>query len=222
MKEENEEKNANVEEVISTSEQFIVKNQKMIIIIMAAILVVILAFFGFRKFYFQPRQVKANEAIFAAEQYFAQNDYQTALNGNAKHDGFLAVANRYGHTKAGKRAKYDAGLCYLHMGNYEEATKMLKSYSGKDTFTPILAKIAEGDAECELGHNKQALKLYEDAAGMDDNFITSPMAYFKAGMMYVIMGDGAKAKTSFEKIKSYPESTEFRDVEKYIALAENL
>ena len=222
MKDENEKKDANVEEVISTSEQFIAKNQKAIIIIVAAILIVILAFFGLRKFYFQPRQEKANEAIFAAEQYFAQNDYETALNGNEKHDGFLAVANHYGRTKAGKRAKYDAGLCYLHQGNYEEAAKMLKSYSGKDTFTPILAKIAEGDAECELGHNKEALKLYETAAGMDDNFITTPMAYFKAGMMQVIMGDGAKAKSAFEKIKNYPESTEYRDVEKYITLAENL
>lgn len=222
MKEENGEKNANVEEVISTSEQFIVKNQKTIIIVVSIALVAILAFFGLRKFYFQPRQEKANEAIFAAEQYFAQSDYATALNGNEKHDGFLAVIDHYGNTKAGKRAKYDAGLCYLHQGNYEQAAKMLKGYSGKDTFTPILAKIAEGDAECELQHNKEALKLYEDAASMDDNFITSPMAYFKAGMMYVIMGDGAKAKSSFEKIKNYPESTEFRDVEKYITLAENI
>lgn len=222
MREENVEQNAVQESVVSSFETFFVKNQKTIIIVCVAIVVVILAFFGIRKFYVQPRQEKANAAIFAAEQYFAQNDYQTALNGNDKHEGFLAVANRYGSTKAGKRAKYDAGLCYLHMGNYEEAAKMLNSYNGKDLYTPILAKIAEGDAKCELGKNKEALKLYESAASMDDNFITTPMAYFKAGMMYIIMGDGAKAKSTFEKVKNYPESTEFRDIDKYITMAENL
>ncbi len=222
MKEENVEKIATEEGVVSSAEHFFVKYQKAIIFACMAVVVVVLAFFGIRKFYSQPRQEKANAAIFAAEQYFAQNDYQTALNGNEAHDGFLAVAERYGNTKAGQRAKYNAGLCYLHLGSYDEAAKMLAQYHGKDLYTPILAAMAEGDAKCELGQNKEALKLYEQAAAMDDNFITTPMAYFKAGMMYVIMGDGAKAKDAFEKVKNYPESTEYRDIDKYITMAANL
>lgn len=223
MEQENQEKNVKVEEVISKSEQFVVKNQKTLIIVVAAILVVVLGFFGLRRFYFQPRQEKANDAIFAAEQYLAQNDYKTALEGNDKHAGFLEVVDRYGNTKAGKRAKYEAGLCYLHMGNYENAAKMLKSYKGKDTFTPILAKLAEGDAECELGNNANALKLYNQAAKMDDNFITTPMALFKTGMIEIMQGNGENAKAAFQKIKEqYPESTEYRDIDKYITWAENL
>ncbi len=222
MKEENVEKIATDEGVVPATENFFVKYQKVIIFAFVAIIVVILAIFGIRKFYSQPRQEKANVAVFAAEQYFAQNDYQTALNGNERHDGFLAVIDRYGNTKAGQRAKYNAGLCYLHLGNYEEAAKMLAQYNGKDLYTPILATMAEGDAKCELGQNKEALKLYEKAAAMDDNFITTPMAYFKAGMMYVIMGDAANAKAAFEKVKNYPESTEYRDIDKYITMADNL
>ncbi len=222
MKEENVEKITTEEVIESSAEHFFVKYQKAIIFVCIAIIVAVLAFFGIRKFYSQPRQEKANAAVFAAEQYFAQNDYQTALNGNENHDGFLAVIDRYGNTKAGQRAKYEAGLCYLHLGNYEEAAKMLSQYNGKDVYTPILAVMAEGDAKCELGQNKEALKLYEKAATMDDNFITAPMAYFKAGMMHVLLGDAAKAKVAFEKVKNYPESTEYRDIDKYITMAEQL
>ncbi|MDY5968423.1 MAG: tetratricopeptide repeat protein [Bacteroidales bacterium] len=202
---------------------FVEKNKKAIIIVIVAILVVILAFFGVKRFVMQPREEKANEAVFAAEQYFANSQFDLALNGNDKHAGFLEVADRYGRTKAGRRARYCAGLCYLQMGQYENAAKELKRYKGKDTFTPILALIAEGDAECDLGNNGKALGCYEKAAKMDDNFITTPYALFKAGMIHLMDGNGDKAKKAFQQIKSqYPESTEYREIDKYITWAENI
>ena len=54
--------------VITRSEEFIEKNQKNIIIVVIAIVVVILAIFGLRKWYFQPRETRAAEEMFAAEQ----------------------------------------------------------------------------------------------------------------------------------------------------------
>ena len=66
MENQVEEKNTNMGSVISRSEQFIEKNQKTLIIVVAAIVVVVLAFFGLRKWYFQPREVRAAEEMFAA------------------------------------------------------------------------------------------------------------------------------------------------------------
>lgn len=223
MENENQAKTTGIEEISSKFGAFVEKNQKAIIIVIIAILVVILAIFGIKRFVMQPRQAKANEAVFAAEQYFANNQFDLALNGNDKHAGFLEVADRYGRTNAGRRARYCAGLCYLQMGQYENAAKELKRYKGKDTFTPILAVIAEGDAECDLGNNGKALSCYEKAAKMDDNFITTPYALFKAGMIYIMDGKGDKAKEAFQQIKTqYPESTEYREIDKYITWAENL
>lgn len=221
MEKQLEEKNTEMGNVITRSEEFIQKNQKTLIIIVAAILVVILAIFGLRKWYFQPREVRAAEEMFAAEQWFNQGDFEKALNGDDTYRGFLSVASSYKGTKAGNLARYYAGAAYLQQGNYEEAIHWLKKYKGHDTFTRPLAEMMLGDAYIEQGNAKEAASCYTSAASMSDNFITAPTALFKAGMAYLMVEDNAKALESFQKVKSnYPESTEWSEIDKYIALAE--
>ena len=158
MEKQIEEKNTEMGSVITRSEEFIQKNQKTIIICIVAILVVVLAIFGLRKWYFQPREVRAAEEMFAAEQWFAQGDYEKALNGDDTFRGFMSVIDSYGCTKAGNLAKYYAGIANLRLGNYDEAAKWLGKYSGKDTFTKPIAIMAQGDAEMELGNTDKAAK----------------------------------------------------------------
>lgn len=209
-------------EVISNAEFFIEKNQKKLIVVIIAVLVIVLAFFGLRKMS-QNRNEKANAEMFAAEQWFAQDDFKTALDGNAQHAGFVEIAKHYAHTKSGQRAKYCAGICCLRLGKYNDAINYLKSYKGKDTFTKVEAVICQGDAELELGHNDAAIKHYEKAVSMEDNFVTTPAALFKAGMVYVMENNGKKAEECFQKIKTnYPESTEYTTIDKYIAVAQTL
>ena len=222
MEKQIEDKNTEMGSVITRSEEFIEKNQKTIIIVIVAILVVILAIFGLRKWYFQPRETRAAEEMFAAEQWFAQGDFDKALNGDDTYRGFLGVIDNYKCTKAGNLAKYYAGIANLRLGNYDEAIKWLGKYKGKDTFTKPLATMAQGDAEMELDNTDKAVSLYLKAANMEDNYITTPTALFKAGMGYMMNGDKAKALDCFQKVKkNYPEATEYQEIDKYIALAEN-
>lgn len=224
MKENNEEKNLEIGDVIAKSENFIGKYQKTIIIITCAIIVIVLAFFGLRKWYFEPRETTASESMFAAENTLAANDYKTALNGNDNMLGFVDIIDQYGCTKAGNLAKYYAAICEMQLGNFSNALDYLKSYKGKDTFTKVQAVILQGDAELELGNSEAAVKMYEKAASMDNtNYITAPYALFKAGIVYIQLKNKDKATECFETIKTqYPESTEFKEVDKYIAVAEQL
>lgn len=223
MEQKNEEKNTNIEDVISKSELFIEQNQKTIITVAVAVLVVAFAIFGFVKWYAQPRLEKASNAIFGAEQYLASGQYQLALDGNDQFAGFNEVAKKYGSTKVGKRAKYQAGLCYLHLGQYNEAIDKLNSYKGKDTFTKIIAVIAQGDAQLDLQNNSKAISLYKKAAQMDDNYVTTPFALFKAGMVYIIDNNSAEAIKCFQQIKdNYPEASEYATIDKFIKWAEAL
>lgn len=216
-----EDKNTEMGNVITRSEEFIEKNQKTLIIVIAAIVVVVLAFFGLRKWYFQPRETRAAEEMFAAEQWFAQGDFDKALNGDDTYRGFLSVIDNYGSTKAGNLAKYYTGASYLRMGNYDEAIHWLKKYNGKDTFTRPLAEMMLADAYMEKGETAAAAKLYISAAGMADNYVTTPTALFKAGMAYLMLGENAKALDCFQQVKkNYPESTEYQEIDKYIAIAE--
>lgn len=221
MEKQLEEKNTEMGNVITRSEEFIQKNQKALISVLVVILVLIVAFFAARKWYFQPREMRAADEMFAAEQWFQQGDYEKALNGDDTFSGFLGIIDSYGSTKAGNLAKYYAGSAYLHMGDYDEAARWLKKYSGKDTFTPALAEMMRADALAEHEDFAAAAKLYKNAAAMDDNFLTAPAALFKAGLAYLGAGDNQNALASFKKVKSdYPQSAEYRDIDRYITLAE--
>ena len=224
MKEENVEQSNGLGNVITKSEAFIEKNQKNIIIVVAAIVIVVLGYFGLKKFYFQPREAEAMEEMFVAENWFANDMFEQALNGNDDNLGFAGIIDDYSCTKAGNLARYYAGACALRMGKYQDAINYLKKYKGKDTFTTILATMMTADAELELGNTEKAIKLYEKVVkDQPDNFVTAPTALSKAGRAYLMLNQNDKAKACFEQIKKdYPESTERQDVDKYIGYAENM
>lgn len=221
-----EEKSAENISFISKSEQFIENNQKVIIAVVIAIVVIIIAIFGYKKFVSEPRQAKANDAVFAAEQFFAQGDYTSALYGDSTSNdkygvGLLRVIDKYGSTKAGKRAKYEAGICFLRLGQYQDALKYFGKYNGKDQLTPVMNEMMIGDAEVEQGNNDAAIKHYTKAAKMDDNPITAPFALFKAGMVYLMTENNAKAVECFKQIKeNYPESAFSTEMDGFITYAE--
>ena len=222
MKENNEEKNLEVGGIITKTEQYIEKNKKTLITVAGVILVVALAIWAYIALVAQPRQVRAAEDMFAAEQWFNEGDFEKALNGNDEYMGFSEVIDEYGCTKSGNLAKYYAGICQLNLGNYDEAINYLKSYKGKDIFTKSEAQMLLGDAYAEKENPAEAVKYYEKAAKATDNFIVAPAALWKAGMMYLQLDKKEAAVKAFQQIKdNYPESPEWGEVDKYLAYAEN-
>lgn len=220
MEQNNTRENTEMSGVITTTEAFIEKNKKTLIYAITGIIVVILAIFGISKWNAN-RNVKANEMMFAAEQYMAQGQFDIALNGNAEHAGLLEVADKYSCTKAGNRAKYAAALCYLHTEKYAEAIDMLKSYKGKDKLTPLFQEINLGNCELEQGNNKAAIKHYEKAIKNAENYDEIlTYAMFLNGMAYSIDGNNDKANEMFKQIKQHPGCAEIRLAELYIGLTE--
>lgn len=222
MKEQNEEKNLEVNGFITKTEQYIEKNKKTILYVAGGIVLVVLAIFAYSKFVAQPRQVRAAEDMFAAEQWFNEGNFEQALNGNDQFLGFLGVIDEYGCTKSGNLAKYYAGICQLNMGQFDEAIKNLKSYKGKDVFTAAEALMLIGDCYAEKENIAEAASYYEKAAAKaENNFVVAGAALWKAGMMQLQAGNKDAAIKSFQKIKdNYPESPEYAEVDKYIAYAE--
>lgn len=223
MKEQNEEKNLEVNGFIAKTEQFIEKNKKTLTIVVCAVVLVALAIWAYVGLYAHPRQQRAAEDMFAAEQWFNEGDYEKALNGDDQYIGFNDVIDQYGCTKSGNLAKYYAGICQLNLGKYEEAIDLLKSYKGKDTFTGAEALMLIGDCYAEMDNAKEAVSYYEKAAAKANNFIVSPTALWKAGMMQLKLGNKDAAVKDFQQIKdNYPESPEYGEADKYISYAENM
>jgi len=210
-----------VEEAFSKTEQFIEKHQNIILIIVGILVVVVLGFFGFRRFYLAPKEKEAQGQMFMAEKYFEQDSLKKALNGDGQYLGFLAIIDEYGITKSANLAHYYAGICYLKLGQYDQALEQLDKFSSKDQIVGPMAKGAMGDANMELKQVEKAAGLYMEAAAMKKNEFTAPLFLMKAGMAYEELGNYEKALIAYKQIKSdYPRSFEGREIDKYIAFAE--
>ena len=209
-----------VEEALSKTERFIESNQKLLTIIIGVIVIAVLLFFGFKRFYMAPREQEAKEQMFMAERYFETDSINLALNGDGMYPGFLDIIDDYSMTKGANLSKYYAGVCYLKMGNFEEAIDYLGSFKAKDQILGPMAKGAIGDAYMELNQTAKAASYYLEAADLKDNEFSTPIFLMKAGWTYEMLNDYKKALEIYERIKiKYPASTEAREIDKYIARA---
>ena len=221
VKNEGDERLESIETTLSKTELFIANNQKTIIIVLAVLAIAVLAVFGVKKFYLEPREKEAQTAIYHAEQYFENDNFATALNGDGNYLGFVDIINDFGGTKTANLAKYYAGICYLNTGDFNQAVSYLKDFKGKDVLVSSLALGALADAYMELGNVAEAAKCYVSAAKKSANSFTSPMYLLRAGMAYEMVGDYQNAINVYNTIKAdYPNSNEGFSIEKYIARAQ--
>lgn len=223
MAKEKEIKNENAEvvaEAVSKTELFFKEHGKKLVIALAVVVVVAAGIFCWYKFAYQPAVAEAQGQMVAAEQYFGNTDYETALNGDGNALGFAQIIDEYG-SKAGKSVYFYAGICELQLGNYESAVKYLNSYKGKDAILAARALSCIGDAYVGLEDYKKALGYFEKAAAKVDNMFAAGYL-LKAGLVAEKLGDDAKALSFYKTIKDkYPQSMEGYDIDKYIGRIEN-
>ncbi len=217
-KDQTEERFEAVEEALTKSEQIIEKHQKSILTFIAVVVLIVVAYFAFDKYYLQPQEKDAQIEMAAAENYFAQDSLSLALNGSGEHQGFLDIIDSYGMTKSANLAHYYAGICYLKLGDYNEAIDYLKGFSINDQVVAPMAMGAIGDAYMELGETDKAINYYLDAANQRVNDFISPIFLQKAAWAYESKGDYKQALSLHERIsKEFANSNEGRQAEKYIA-----
>ena len=220
-KEKDTNKELEVEEIVSKSEQFIENNSKKIIYGIIAVALVVGAVLGIKHGYLVPQEKKAAAAMFKGEQYFARDSFVLALNGNgADYEGFEAIIDQYGSTDAGNLAKAYAGICYYKMGDTQKALDLLKSFSGKDQMVSPAVTGLIGDCYVNMGNTKEGISYFEKAAKDADNEVISPIYLKKAGIAYENLKEYDKAVKAYTTIKDkYYTSMEASDIDKYITRA---
>lgn len=209
-----------VESALTRTEQFLESNQKLIGIVIGSIVIITVGYLGLNKFYLEPRDKDAQDQMFMAQNYFEKDSFNLALNGDGNNLGFLDIIDGFGSTDAGNLSNYYAGISYLHLGQYEDAIEYLKKFDSDDALLGPISLGAQGDAQLELGKTDQALDLYTEAYKMNDNELTTPVYMMKAGELLESSNKNAEALKLYEMIKQkYPETTEGRSIDKYIARA---
>jgi tetratricopeptide (TPR) repeat protein len=210
-----------VGEILSKTDQFVEKYLKQILIGLAAIILIVVGIIAFRHYYQNPRAQNAENAIFPGQDYFAKQQWETALNGDSiDYIGFLGIIEDFGGTPSANLAKAYAGLCLYQLGDYEESLNMLKSYKGKDRLFAAQIMGAIGDCEVNLENVKEGIAHFRKAADHANNSLLSPIYLNKAANAYESLGDYKAAMEIYLTIRSkYPQSPEAASVEKYIERA---
>lgn len=210
-----------IEQALTRTEQFIEDNSKVISYVILGIIVLVLAVMGTRRFYIKPLEEEAASQMFMAEKFFERDSFNLALNGYGTYPGFLQITEDYGITKAANLSDYYAGICYLRLGQYDDAVDYLKSFKTNDILVGSAKFTAMGDAWVEIGDYDEAVKAYEKAIREFKNDYSTPLIMKKTALVYEQMENYKKANDFFKMIrKEYPESEEARDIQKYITRTE--
>jgi tetratricopeptide (TPR) repeat protein len=216
-KDENPQTIANVEETLTRTEHFLEENYKTLLIGLGVIIAVV-GIIWLGKLYLNKRSDEAQSQMYQAERYLEQDSIKLALNGDGNYLGFLDISKDYKFTNAGNLALYSAGICYLHLGEYQEAIDFLNKYSKKDKVLGSIAMGAIGDAYIELGNTEKGIAKYLEAADYAKNSFNTPLFLLKAGEIYELGGKYTEALKVYERIEiEYPESTEGSTIDKHIA-----
>jgi tetratricopeptide (TPR) repeat protein len=211
----------NIGEALSSSEQFLEKNQKIIVTVLLIVIVLVGAFLAYHYLYKVPHNEKAHVAIFKGERYFQNGNDSLAIFGNGNdYIGFESIIDRYKGTKTADLAHAYAGISYSRMGNNEKALEHLKKFKGGDLLITPSVTGAIGDVYMNMGRTDEAISNFLKAAKEADNEMLSPIYYKKAGEAYLGKADYDKAIEVFTRIKeTYLNSPESREADKFIQQA---
>ena len=217
----NQNEHLNVEDALTQSEAFLVKYKNAIIGGVVAVIIIVAGFIMYKILYAEPREEKAQAALFKGQEYFEQDAYEQALNGDSiGYVGFLKVADEYSGTKAANLAKAYAGICYAQLGKYDEAVKMLDGFNGGDQMVAPAILGATGNCYAQLGQLDKAASTLLSAADKADNNSFSPIFLMQAGESLVKQGKYDDAVNAYTKIKDkYFQSYQAMDIDKYIEQA---
>jgi predicted negative regulator of RcsB-dependent stress response len=231
------------EEVISTDDNnealekaksFWDNNKKTITYCLLAIVLVLSGWVGYNELIKKPKELKANESIFMAENLFVKmstngfnkDSVNLVLNGGNFEGnnmiGLLKVISNNGGTPAANRASYIVGACYLQIKEYDKAIKYLKEFSGNGA-DQIQSKayLLIGHAYSEKNNTAEALNYYKKAAEVNEK---DESATPDALMVYAAYseqnGKNDEAIAAYKKVKNnfptFPASSN-GDVEKRLA-----
>ena len=214
-------------QIVDKARDFWAKFSKQVIYIGSTVIILGGLWLAYTNFIQAPKVAKADDLIFPVEGLFdkmsqtgfSKDSINIVLNGGTDVTGVLKIASTYGSTPAGNRAKYIAGACYLHNGDYANAVKFLKEFSTNATQVQSAAYSMLGDAYAEQDKNDDAFTYYKKSATVNekDEFGASE-GFFKAGLFAETIGKTADAIELFQKVKNdYPNSAHSKDADKYLA-----
>ena len=206
-----------IEQGLTKAEMYVENNKNNLMIFILCITLGFSLFFGYDRFYLQPKENNANTEIYMAEKKFEQNKFQEALDGDEQYAGLLEIIENYSGTPTANLAEYYSGIAYLKLGEPENAIEHLDNFSSDDNMLAAISQGAIGDAFSELDQNEEAMEYYIKASELRTNNFTTPIYLMKAANAAYILGYNDKALNLYQRIENdFSSSKEAQNISKYI------
>ncbi|MEJ7678493.1 MAG: tetratricopeptide repeat protein [Segetibacter sp.] len=209
---------AEVSEDLGVANDFWEKNKNIIIGILAAIILIAGGWILYKNLFLKPKEERAAEAMFKAEEYFRDDSLRLALNGDGQNKGFLNVIKNFDGTKAANLAHFYAGIIYLRTSDFNNAVKHLKDFSTDSKQIQMLAYGRLGDAYSEQGKRENAVDNYKKAGNyFPEDEANSSEFLFRAGYLLETMGRNKEAIDVYKEIREkFPKTEKGFLIDKYI------
>ncbi len=208
------------EEAIAKAKDFWTKYSKPILIVGTVLVLLVGGFWGYKNLVQKPKEEKAADALFKAEDYYRKDSVNAALNGDGQSMGFLKIISKYSGTEAANLASFYAGSCYIKMDDNANAIKHLKKFSSDAKQIQQRAYKLLGDASADLGKNDDALDYYKKAAHhFEEDQANSAEALFLAAYLADrVMKNQKEAIALYKELKEkYPRTQQGFDADNYLA-----
>ena len=194
------------------------QHKKTISTALTIVIVIGAAAFAYLRLYKAPREAKAADKVYFAQEYFSRDSLDKALAGDGQHLGFIRVMKEYSGTPTANLCHYYAGMCYLKTGDFKKAIKQLEDFDGHGTMVATAAYGALGNAYMEDGNTKKGIDNYEKAVKNENDVVQTPMYLYNLAAAYQKNNQPDNAKKAYERIRDeFPQSQQARDVERYLA-----
>ena len=221
MANQNNQKGAPVEETLSKNEAFFLKYQKQIIGAVVALVVIVAGCILYNNYVAAPNAEKANTALAKGQEYFANEMYEQALNGDSTgFIGFAKIASEFGGDAANLANLY-AGLCYANLDKWQEAVNYLEKFDQKDDQMISPATLgALGNAYAHVNQLDKAVATLKKAAEKADNNSLSPTFLIQAGEILESQNKKDEALKLYQTVKDkYFNSMQYQTIDAYIERA---
>jgi tetratricopeptide (TPR) repeat protein len=209
-----------VQEVQASSQPIWEKYPNLLFYVLGGIAILIGAWFGYKTLVVEPKQKEAEAAMWQAQFQFERDSFNMALNDpGGGYDGFLTLVDKYNGTNAGNAARYYAGVCYLQMGDFDNAIQFMESFKPAGDLLPIMKFGVLGDCYSEKEDYSKALDYYEKAANAGNNDLLSIHYLKKVGLLNEHQGNKEAALKAYKSIKEdfvATGSADWREIDKYI------
>ncbi|HEY1018838.1 MAG TPA: tetratricopeptide repeat protein [Sediminibacterium sp.] len=212
------EKHEETNQALVRAQGFWQKFQKPVLIIVAAVVLVAGGWYGYNEYILKPKEEKAADALFKAQQHFAMDSSNLVLNGDGQSKGVLYVLKNFSGTKAANLCNYYAGVSYLKLGDFNNAVKYLKDFSTEAKQIQLMAYGCLGDAYAELNKKDEAVESYKKAGHTFDKDESNSAEYlFRAALLQETMGKNKEALELYKEIKEkFPRTEKGFQADKYI------